>query len=74
MEVFKPGSRVKIDDLHGKVSQICIAGEACRVTYEVSWWDGRQHQEAWFDSGRVEQPHPNTIPIGFDHGTAEETD
>ena len=71
LEVYRPGSSVKIgprsDTIIGTVVEVEI-GCSDRVRYNVTWWDGRTHNEGWFASCEVRRHDADKMPIGFADG------
>lgn len=64
--VIAPGSKVRIgDDIPAFVTAVSINATG-RVLYNVSWWNGRMHEEKWlecFELHRTEET--KTTKIGF---------
>jgi sugar lactone lactonase YvrE len=69
LEVYRPGSEVRIGkDISAIVNAVCISANG-RVTYEVVWWDGRTRKSDWLASCEVEQSSEKSDrkSIGFHH-------
>lgn len=66
MEVFKPGTQVKLGSIHGVVNQVSITGKSLHVEYEVVWWNEGQRVIQWLHDHEVQWDEVSeTIEIGF---------
>lgn len=65
VEVFKIGSKVKLtDDVYGVITAVSIRGNN-HVTYECGWWNGRSHDNKWFNENEIEVALSEKTRIGF---------
>jgi hypothetical protein len=67
MNVLRPGTKVSLPQgeiVNALVNQVCIAAND-HVTYQVVWWAGADHKEAWVHAHEVSAEIPEWIPIDF---------
>lgn len=66
MNVISPGSIVWIGgDIAGIVTEVLLQGKSCKVLYRVSWWNGKDRHNEWFEEFEVSMKSGNRQEIGF---------
>ena len=65
MEIYKPGTKIKIhDEIEGVITQvIIIQTENC--LYKCAWWNGRTRIEEFLYEMEFSTDGQNKKPIGF---------
>lgn len=71
--VIPIGSAVRIgpvdDQFPGTIVGIAIYGRQVRITYQVSYWNGRSNEQKWLEAFEVEAvDNPQPMAIGFSNG------
>lgn len=66
IEVIQPGSPVLVgENIKATVLSVKVGDKKC-VSYECSWWDGRNRHVDWFEQIEVERTRDaQGIRIGF---------
>jgi hypothetical protein len=66
VECYAVGSVVSLDNGNvrdGIITAVCVRQHG--VSYEVSWWDGRQHKCEWLTADEVKDDKAEKIKLGF---------
>lgn len=66
MDVFAPGSKVKIEGADDAVITAVSISAGGFVRYEVVWWNGNSRSTAWLESFEVVAVRgTKNLPVGF---------
>lgn len=66
MEVYKPGTKVKlIDDIIGNIRAINI-DSSHGIQYEIIWWSNRERKTSWLEPFEIKEfDTKEQLQIGF---------
>lgn len=64
MNVYKPGTKIKIHGLDARVLQVCISNQ--EITYEITYWNGNDRKKEWVHAFELDSTEESEqLRIGF---------